>query len=85
MFQLTDKAAVHLKSALSELHPDDGACFRFGLTQEGMKLVVDRERPDDTTVKYGDDVLLVIDAMSASCFEGHTMDFNEDTKQLVLT
>lgn len=85
MLQLTDKAAVRLKSALSELHPDEGACFRLGLTEEGVKMVVDQERGGDTTVKYDDAVLLVIDAASAGRFEGHTMDFNEATKQLVFT
>jgi len=35
MLQLTDKAAVRLKSALTELDLDEGACFRLGLTQEG--------------------------------------------------
>lgn len=85
MLQLTDKAAVRLKSALSELHPDEDVCFRLGMAEEEVKLVVDQERPGDTTVKYGDDVLLVMDAISAGRFEGHTMDFNEATKQLVLT
>ena len=85
MFQVTDKAAVRLKSALSELHPDEDACFRLSVTQEGVKIVVDQERPDDTAVKYGDEVLLVIDAKSAGRFEGHTMDFDEAAKQLVFT
>ena len=85
MLQLTDKAAVRLKSALAELHPDEGACFRLGVTPEGVKMVVDQERPGDKTVKYGDDVLLVIDATSAGRFEGRTMDFNEATKQLLFT
>jgi Fe-S cluster assembly iron-binding protein IscA len=85
MLQVTDRAAVRLKSALSELHPDEGACFRLGLGEEGVKLVVDQERPGDSTVKYGDEVLLVIDATSAGRFEGHTMDFDEAAKQLVFT
>jgi Fe-S cluster assembly iron-binding protein IscA len=85
MLQLTDKAAVYLKSALSELHPDEDACFRLGLTPEGVKLVVDQERPGDSTVKYGDEVLIVIDSESAGRFEGHTMDINEATRQLVFT
>ena len=85
MLQLTDKAAAQLKSALSGLDLEEGACFRLGLTQEGPKIVVDQERDGDTAVKYGDEVLLVIDVTSAGRFEGHTMDFNEATKQLVFT
>jgi len=85
MLELTDKAAAWLKAALSELHSEEGVCFRLGLTEEGVKLVIDQERPGDSTVKYGDDVLLVIDATSAGRFEGHTMDFDEAAKQLVFT
>ena len=85
MLQLTEKAAVRLKSALSELHPDEGACFRLGLTKEGVRIVVDQERAGDTTVKSGDDVLLVIEAALVDRFEGHTMDFDETANQLVFT
>jgi Fe-S cluster assembly iron-binding protein IscA len=53
------------------------------VTEEGVKMTVDQERDGDTTVKYADEVLLVIDAASAPLFEGHTMDFNETTRQLV--
>ena len=85
MLQLTERAAVRLKSALTELHPDERSCFRLGLTREGIKLVVDQERPGDEKVTFDEDVLLVIDSSSADHFEGHTMDFNETTKQLILT
>jgi len=85
MLQVTDRAALRLKSALTELHPEEGACFRLGLTETGVKLVVDQERPGDSMVTHGNDVLLVIDAGSADHFEGHTMDFDEATKQLVFT
>jgi len=85
MLQLTDKVAVRLKSALSELHPDEGACFRLGLAENEVKITVDQERPGDTAVKYGDEVLVVMDAVSAGRFDGHTMDFDEAAKQLVFT
>ena len=85
MLQLTERAAVRLKSALTELHPEERACFRLGLTKEGVKLVVDQERPGDERVTHDEELLLVIDASSAGHFEGHTMDFNEATRQLVLT
>ena len=85
MLQVTDRAAARLKSALSELVLDQGACFRLGVTEEGVKLAIDQERPGDTTVKYGDDVLLVMDGTSAGRFEGHTMDFDEVAKELVFT
>jgi Fe-S cluster assembly iron-binding protein IscA len=85
MLQLTDKAAVHLRGAFTELDLDEGACFRLGVTEEGAKLVVDQERSGDTIVKHGDELLLVIDAMSANHLEGHTMDYDEATERLVFT
>jgi Fe-S cluster assembly iron-binding protein IscA len=85
MFQLTDKAAVHLKSTLVGLDLIEAACFRMGVTEEGVKLVVDQEREGDTTIKYDDEVLVVIDAMAADRLDGHTMDLDEATEQLVVT
>jgi Fe-S cluster assembly iron-binding protein IscA len=85
MLQLTDKAAVRLQTALSELDVDEGACYRLALTEEGMKIVIDQEREGDTAVKYGDDVLIVIDATSVGRLEGRTMDFDESARQLIVT
>jgi len=85
MLQITDNAAVWLKSALAELDLDEGACFRLGLTEEGVKIVVDQERPGDISVTHDDDVLVVMDSVSAGRFEGHTMDFDEAARQLIFT
>jgi Fe-S cluster assembly iron-binding protein IscA len=83
MLQLTDKAAVRLKAALSELEVDEGSCFRLGMTQEGVKIVIDQERPGDSTIEHDQEVLVVIHGASADQFEGRTMDFNEESDQLV--
>ncbi len=85
MLQLTGRAAKRLKKALTDLDSQEDTCFRLGVTQEGVKMVLDQERPGDTTVKYEDEVLVVMDPASAGRFEGRTMDFNETTEQLVFT
>ena len=85
MLQLSDEAAVRLQSALTELDLDEGACFRLGVTQEGPKIVIDQERPGDTTLTYQGQVLVVVDAGSVDRFDGHTMDFDETAEQLVFT
>ena len=85
MLQLTEKAAARLESTLAELELEQGDCFRLGLTEEGIKLAVDQERPGDATIEHGGSVLLVIDAVSAGQFEGHVMDFDEVARQLTFS
>ena len=85
MLQITDRAAQRLKTTLSELELDENACFRLGVTQEGVKIVIDQERPGDTTVNYEGEVLLVMDPASADRFYGRTMDYDEEAAQLVFT
>lgn len=84
MVQLTDEAAVRLKSALSRVAPNEDACFRLGATEEGMKIVVDQQRAGDATVEYGGEVLIVIDAASAARCEERTIAFDEVAKKLVM-
>ena len=68
-----------------------GTCYkaanwiRLGETQEGLIMVLDKQRPGDTTVKYDDEVLLVIDAVTVDRLEGRTMDFDDSSEQLVFT
>jgi len=42
-------------------------------------------RPGDTTVKVGDDVLLVVDAATAGRLDGSELDLDESTERLVFT
>ncbi|MBN2294616.1 MAG: hypothetical protein JXM70_19455 [Pirellulales bacterium] len=85
MLQITNKAAAHLKSALSELDFEEGACFRIGVAEEEVKLVVDQQRPGDSTIEHEHDVLVVIDPVSSDILDKFTIDFNETTKQLVFS
>ena len=85
MLQITDSAAKRLKKVLAEYDTREDICLRLGETREGLGLAVDRPRPDDTAVTYDDEVLLVMNATTAGQLDGHTMDFDESTKQLVFT
>ena len=85
MFDVTDTAARQLKKVLAELRACDDVRLRLGETQGELKMLLDQERPGDTAVKHGDEVLLVIDAATAGRLDGRTMDFDESSQQLVFT
>lgn len=85
MLQITDTAAEHLREVLADLDTREDVCLRLSNTQEGLKVVLDQQRPGDATVKNGDEALLVMDAATAGRLDDRTMDFNESTQQLVFT
>ena len=85
MLRITDKAAQRLKGALSELDVSEDACFRLGMTEEGVKIVIDQERPGDTSVEYEEEALVVMDSVTADHLHGRELDYNETTGQLVFT
>ena len=85
MFVVTDNAAKKLKAALEERDTSEDACLRLGEAADGLKMVIDQQRPGDTAIQYDDKVLLVMDPATAGRLEGRTMDFNADTEQLVFS
>jgi len=85
MLQVTDTAAEHLRKVLADLDTRDDVCLRLSETQEGLRVVLDQQRPGDAIVKKGDEALLVMDAATADRLDGRTMDFGESTRQLVFT
>lgn len=85
MLTITDSAAQRLSKVLAEIDARDDVCLRLGETQEGLKMVLDQQRPGDETVKCGDDVVLVIDAATAGRLDGRTMDYNASTEQLTFS
>ena len=85
MFVVTDNAAKMLKAALAERDTSENACLRLSEAEDGLRMVIDQQRPGDTAVEYDDKVLLVMDPTTAGRLEGRTMDFNEDTEQLVFS
>lgn len=85
MLKITDDAAKRLSKVLAEIDASDETCLRLGETQEGLKMVLDQQRPGDETVQYDEDVVLVIDAVTAGRLDGRTMDFNASTEQLTFS
>lgn len=85
MFHVTERAAERLRTVIAELDIHGGICLRLGETQEGPKMVRAQPRPGDTTVKVGDDVLLVVDAATAGRLDGSELDLDESTERLVFT
>jgi Fe-S cluster assembly iron-binding protein IscA len=85
MLQITDAAAEQLSEVLADLDTREDVCLRISETQEGIRMVLDQQRPGDATIKNDDETLLVMDAVIADRLDGRTMDFNERTAQLVFT
>jgi Fe-S cluster assembly iron-binding protein IscA len=85
MLQVTDSAAEELRKTLADLDTREDVYLRLSETQEGLRIVLDQQRPGDATVKNGDEALLVVDSATAGRLNGRTIDFNEDTRQLVFT
>ncbi len=85
MFEITDTAAQRLRKVLADVNAREEVCLRLGETQEGLRMVLDQQRPGDVAVTRDEEVLLVIDAATAGRLDGRTMDFDESTEQLVVS
>ena len=85
MLHVTDTAAEHLRRVLADLDTRDDVCLRLSETPDGLRVVLDQQRPGDAIVKKGDEALLVMDAATADRLDGRTMSFAESTRQLVFS
>jgi Fe-S cluster assembly iron-binding protein IscA len=84
MFQITERAARQLKTALSKAEDPEGACFRVGVTNNQVKLVVDQERPGDTTIEHEGETLIVLDPAAGNVLHNRELDFDDGASGLVL-
>lgn len=84
MFQITDRAARQLKAALSKAEDAENACFRIGVKDNQVKLVVDQQRPGDTAIEHEGETLLVLDSAAGSLLYNRKLDFEEHVSGLVL-
>ena len=84
MFQITDRAAQQLKVALEKTDNAENACFRVGVTDSQVQMVIDQERPGDTAIAYEGETLLVLDSAAESCLSNRQLDFEEQSSRLVL-
>ena len=84
MFQVTERAARQLKAALSKAENTENACFRIGLKDKQVQLVLDEERPGDTTIEHEGETLLVLDSTTGNRLSNRKLDFAEQSSNLVL-
>jgi Fe-S cluster assembly iron-binding protein IscA len=84
MFQITERAARRLKAALSKAEDAENACFRVGVKDRAVELVVDQQRPGDTTIEHEGEALLVLDPMAGDRLYNRKLDLEEQTSNLVL-
>jgi len=85
MFEVTGSATAELKKVLEGLDSGESTYLRLAVTQQGLGVVLDEQRPGDKAVKDGDTILLVVDEATAKRLSDRTMDFDETAEQLVFT
>jgi len=88
MVNVTDRAKVTLKSALSRSIDEPGIGFRLDISQQGgFALYPDRERAGDEVVEHEGTVLLLIGEEVSQPLEGAIIDCTETPEgvRLVVT
>lgn len=76
--QITDRAGEKLQATLQKAKADPELRIRVEVTlARGGTLRVDRERPGDTTVAFGDRTVLVLDKRTARMYADRKLDFSE--------
>ena len=84
MLQITNRAARQLKAALSKASDERSACFRVGIADSKVQVVVDEERPGDTTIDHEGETLVVVDPTARNFLSDYELDFDDSAKQLTL-
>lgn len=84
MFQVTDRAAQQPKTAFSKAEGTENACFRIGVADNQVKLVVDQERPGDTTIEHEGETLVVLDPKAGNLLYNRELDFDNESSGLAL-
>jgi hypothetical protein len=85
MFRITDRAARELKTALSKAGYPDSACFRIGIANNEVRLVVDQERSGDATIEHEGETLVVFDTTAGDVLCSRELDFDGESSGLVLS
>jgi Fe-S cluster assembly iron-binding protein IscA len=84
MLSITQPAARKLKALLSKTVTLEEPRIRVALNREGIKLVVDRERPGDTTIKHDGESIIVMDTATSDRLYDFKLDVDEGTNRLIL-
>ena len=84
MFQITDRAARVLQTALSKADVPESACYRIRVADNKVRVLVDEERPGDATVEHEGELLVVVDPAAGNLLYDRILDFGNNTFGLVL-
>jgi hypothetical protein len=84
MLQITETAARTLKGILSKVTDLEHPCIRFRVTEEGVKIAVDRERPGDTTIKHNGESLIVMNTVTSDRLYDRRLDVEKGRTGLIL-
>jgi hypothetical protein len=86
MFEATPSAVNVLRQMLAQVDAPETHALRLTLAQSGPAVVPDAVRASDVTIVQDDDdrPLMVADPPVAERLDGHTLDFNPTSSQLVV-
>lgn len=87
MIEVTQGATNILKQMLAQVDAPETHSIRVTLSDSGFAAVPDEVRSDDVAIVKDEDgqPLMVADQPVADRLDGHTLDFNPTSSQLVLS
>jgi len=87
MIEVTPSAANVLRQMLAQVDAPETHCIRLTVSDERFAMVPDEVRGDDVAVVQDEDgqPVMVADQPIVDRLDGHTLDFNPTSSQLVLT
>ncbi|MHC5023233.1 MAG: hypothetical protein ACYTGG_04895 [Planctomycetota bacterium] len=85
MFTVTDAAAEHLSDLLEQAEAPADVAVRFVLSDEGLGLELDNEKPGDATFNHETRVVLLLDEMIVALLDNRTLDLEDDEDGAALT
>ena len=83
MLEITETAAQKLKSTLAKRQTKDDDHVRVIVTKKGAVLKFDRQGPRDKVLKYDNELVVLMDPVSARCLDDRRMVYDEESKSLV--
>jgi Fe-S cluster assembly iron-binding protein IscA len=85
VLEITENAGKQMAAALAEDSEGEGECFRILLTEAGVKLVRDEQQAEDVAVEHDEQVVLVMDSVTAEFLKDQKIDYDEAQSALVFT
>jgi len=86
MLEVTQSAVNTLKKMRDQVDAPETHALRLSMGQDGLALVPDETRSDDMAIVHDDDdrPVMVADPQVAARLDGHTLDFDPASSQLIL-